>query len=195
MTDKQIKCWNCKADLQSEDIFCPECKKAQKPGDVDYFTKLGLPCDFEIGEKNLEVAYFALQRKLHPDLFTNKSDEEKRFSLEQTMAVNDAYEALKSPLKRAEYILSLKGFIVNKDGKGTKPSAEILTESMEMREELHEAKDKDAIRAIAVKATDKRISAIDKIKKKLHEKEFEQAAYETIRLRYIEKLLEEVRKK
>ena len=110
------KCWKCDSEIKKTELFCVNCNVVLPPSDDNHFERLNVPVDFEIGRKNLEVAYFSMQRRLHPDLFVAKSDREKMFSAQQTMVLNEAYEALKSPLSRAEYILSLNGFIVNKDG-------------------------------------------------------------------------------
>ncbi len=149
--------------------------------------------NFEIGYKNLEVAYFSLQRKLHPDLFVNKSEKEKSLSLQQTMALNEAFDVLKSPLKRAEYILAMEGLVVNKDGQGIKPSQELLLESLDMRERLHHIKNKEDLRTVAVEAAEERLKCIDTIKDNFSKAKLENAAQNTIRLRYLEKMIEEVK--
>jgi molecular chaperone HscB len=190
------KCPNCKKTIAHRDVFCPACKHIQPPSQADYFSKLGVAHDFEIGAKNLEVAYFALQRQLHPDLFINKSEKEKSLSMQQTMDINKAYETLKSPLSRAEYLLSLQGIIVNKDNSSSlRPSPEILMESLDAREALENANTPEENREIAVRTADERIACIDTIKAALSAGELEKAAQNTIRLRYIEKLTEEIKKK
>lgn len=193
LKNSKQKCWNCESALSAKDLFCTVCKSVQPVFQVDHFTKLGMSISFEIGYKNLEVAYFALQRKLHPDLFINKSEKEKTLSLQQTMALNEAFDVLKSPLKRAEYILAMEGLIVNKDGQGIKPSQELLIESLDMRERLHEIKNKEDLRNVAVEAAEERLKCIDTIKDNFSKGKLENAAQNTIRLRYLEKLVEEVK--
>jgi molecular chaperone HscB len=190
------KCWQCENKVEIGGLFCPECKTIQLPSDIDYFTKLGLEKKFEIGEKILDVAYFSKQRLLHPDLFIKKSEQEKKLSMGHAVDLNDAYETLKSPLKRAEYILKLEGIIVNQDNsQSVKPSQELLLESLEMREELEGINDETELRTFAIKATDTKMACIDEIKKQLEEKELNGATQNTIRLRYLEKLIEEIKKK
>jgi len=189
------QCYNCNKEIEEVDIFCPDCGYVQNINQSDYFTLLSLPKKFDIGAKNLDVAYFAMQRKLHPDLFVRKSDKEKQYSMAQSLRINDAYEKLKSPLKRAEYLLELAEIIVNKDGRGLKPPPEILMETMQAREELSETDDKEEIRKILVDATDRKISVIDKINKHSTEDDLDKMAYQTMRLRYLDKLIEEIRSK
>lgn len=191
-----IKCWDCGQGISKSYIFCEHCNSVQSSAAVTHFERLGIAKNFEIGEKNLEVAYFALQRKLHPDMFVKKSDKEKKFSMQQTMDINAAYETLKSPLKRAEYILSLEGIIVNQDnGTSVKPSQELLMKSLEAREELAHIDSVDDIRKLAIKTADERIACIDEIKQQLAGSEFDKAAQNTIKLRYLEKMIEEIKNK
>ncbi|MCE3231953.1 MAG: molecular chaperone protein containing DnaJ domain [Rickettsiaceae bacterium] len=187
-------CWSCSAEV-SGSIFCPSCKKIQPSGPINHFIRLGMPIDFEIGAKNLEVAYFGLQRQLHPDLFVNKSDKEKSFSMQQTIDLNTAFETLKSPLKRAEYMLSLQGITVNSDNATVKPSQEILLESLETREQLENATTSDDLRTMSVSAAESRLQAIDEIKEYLAQEKLEDAAQSAIKLRYLEKLIQEIKTK
>ena len=50
------------------------------------------------------------------------------------MDINAAYETLKNPLKRAQYLLFLQGIIVGTDKDSIKPSPDLLMEIMELRE-------------------------------------------------------------
>jgi molecular chaperone HscB len=195
MTNKNIHCWDCPTELKANELFCPSCKKIQPPAPIDHFDRLGIPHDFEIGEKNLNVAYFALQRKLHPDVFVGKSDKEKSLSMQQTMNLNESFENLKSPLKRAEYLLFLADITVNVDNAKVKPSQEILQESLDTREKLENAKTPEEIRALSVTAAENRLQTIDAIKDNLSAGKLMDAAQDTIKLRYLEKLIEEIRLK
>lgn len=190
------KCWQCGNEFELGSLFCPACKTIQPPSDIDHFTRLGLDKKFEIGEKILDVAYFSKQRLLHPDLFVRKSDREKKFSMGHAVDLNDAYEILKSPLKRAEYLLKLEGIIVNQDNsQSVKPSQALLLESLDMREELDNIKDEVRLRVFAIKVADAKMACIDEIKRQLDEKELNGATQNTTRLRYLEKLIEEIKKK
>jgi molecular chaperone HscB len=188
-----MNCWNCNIKIGQTDLFCPSCGKIQPPSQADHFALFAMPRDFDLGVKKLEVAYFSLQMKLHPDRFSQKSEQEKIFSMQQSMSINKAFETLKSPLPRAEYMLKLHGIIVNTENSTIKPSQAVLQESMEMREQLLEANTPDKIRTLTITATDAKLSTIDAIKQNFIDVKLEDAAQNTIKLRYLEKLMEEIK--
>lgn len=191
----QQTCWNCNTTIGMTDLFCPSCAKIQPPGQIDHFKRLNMPLDFDLGIKKLEVAYFSLQTKLHPDRFAQKSEKEKMFSMQQSMSVNEAYETLKSPLTRAEYILKLAGVIVNADNSTIKPSQAILLESMETRERLAALSSAEEIRQITIETMESKLCAIDAIKQNFIDEKLTDAAQNTIKLRYLEKLTEEIKQR
>jgi molecular chaperone HscB len=65
----------------------------------------------------LEKEFYALSRRLHPDLFAQANPEERAFSLEQSSMLNDAYRTLKDPIKRTEYLLRLEGVELEEQSK------------------------------------------------------------------------------
>ena len=76
---------------------------------TDYFSFFGLPRKLELDEAVLEREFYALSRKLHPDIYSRASSREQTWSLEKTSQLNDAYRILKDPISRTEYLLSLEG--------------------------------------------------------------------------------------
>jgi molecular chaperone HscB len=55
----------------------------------------------------LQENYRAIQKEIHPDRFATSSENEKVQSMIKSTQANDAFQTLKSPIKRAKYILSL----------------------------------------------------------------------------------------
>ena len=103
---------------------------------MNFFELLGLPLRFAIGEKALEDAYFAKQREHHPDKLVNADAATRTKAIELSMQVNDAYDTLKNPVSRAEYLLMINGIFMEE---GTIHDPVLLTEMMELREQMHEA--------------------------------------------------------
>jgi len=103
----------------------------------NYFELFGLPAGFEIDVQALTERYRDLQRSVHPDRFTNATDRERRLSMQQASLINEAYQSLKEPLKRARYLLSLNGVDIN-DESNTIMDTTFLMQQMELRETLEE---------------------------------------------------------
>ena len=97
--------------------FCNTCGKVQPPVPVDYFTFFGFPRKLNLNTATLEKEFYALSRKLHPDVFGQADDQERTWSLEQSSRLNDAYRTLKDPVKRTEYLLKLEGVELEEQSK------------------------------------------------------------------------------
>lgn len=63
---------------------------------------------FDLDVAELERRYKALQLRLHPDRFGTASPLEREHAAQQAAAVNQAYDVLKRPLRRAHYIVSCR---------------------------------------------------------------------------------------
>ncbi len=195
MNSTKMKCWNCKNDINDlASGFCHSCNIIQTPYPITHFSRLGIPEDFDLGLKKLDLAYFSLQSKLHPDRFTNKTETEKKFSIEQSIALNQAYETLKNPLNRAEYMLQLRGIIVNSDKANTHPSQEILETIMQQREQAAMAKSTEEVRSLIINAVEEKLSCINTLKNDFNQGKLDNAAQNVIKLKYLEKLLEDLKR-
>jgi len=114
-------CWSC-GTMRAEH-FCSACGKVQPPVPVDYFTFFGLPRKLNVDVGGLGQEFYQLSRKLHPDLFSGADKREQEWSLEQSSQLNDAYRALKDPIKRTEYLLRLEGVELEEQSKSATEQA------------------------------------------------------------------------
>lgn len=114
-------CWSC-GDMRAAQ-FCSACGKVQPPKPVDYFTFFGLPRKLNLDFEKLEREFYALSRRLHPDLSARFDKREQEWSLEQTSLLNDAYRTLKDPIKRTEYLLRLEGVELEEQSKSATEQA------------------------------------------------------------------------
>ena len=73
----------------------------------NYFELFNLPEKFQLDLEMLQENYRAIQKEIHPDRFATSSENEKVQSMIKSTQANDAFQTLKSPIKRAKYILSL----------------------------------------------------------------------------------------
>jgi len=105
----------------------------------NYFELFGLPMGFRVDKSALSSRYRDLQRVVHPDRYANASDQERRLSLQQATLVNEAFETLKDPVRRAQYLLRLNGVDAD-DAQQTTRDTAFLMEQMDLREALAEAR-------------------------------------------------------
>lgn len=133
--------------------FCGECGHVQPALPTDFFSFFGLPRMLQLDEAALEHEFYALSRKLHPDVYSRATAREQAWSLEKTSQLNDAYRTLKDPISRTEYLLMLEGIQLEEQSKiateqarafGTEKKqtvpAELLEEAFELNMLLEEAK-------------------------------------------------------
>lgn len=115
---------------------------------VNFFELLGLSPAFDIDLQALESAYFKAQRACHPDRFVGKSAADRQAALLRSGDVNTAYQTLKNPLPRAQYLLHLQGIAVGTEADSIKPTPALLMETMEWREKIAAADDADTINTL-----------------------------------------------
>jgi molecular chaperone HscB len=89
----------------------------QPPVPVDYFTFFGFPKKLNLDTAALEKEFYALSRRLHPDMSAQADGQERAWSLEQSSLLNDAYRTLKDPIKRTQYLLRLEGVELEEQSK------------------------------------------------------------------------------
>src|SRR5262245_41869460 len=85
----------------------------------------------------IERAFFERSKELHPDRFASAPAAERVAALSRSRALNDAYQTVKKPVPRAEYLLSRAGVTIG-DNEQLDPA--FLMEILELREELAEAR-------------------------------------------------------
>lgn len=158
---------------------------------MDYFTLFGLTPTYAIDSEQLTLRFQDLQRQYHPDRFATCSEQEKMQALQKAATINAAYQALRHPLKRAEYMLSLHGFDINNE-QHTMHDTAFLMEQLELREELDNIENSDdALDLLAkfmqnVKQMQQARSAL--MVTELDAMEWEKAADTVRKLRFLDKL-------
>jgi len=120
------------------------------PTQRDYFALFQIEPDYALDVKDLSVRYRQLQKELHPDLFSHKSAAEQLRSSQISADINEAYQVLKHPISRAQYLLKKQGFDIPEHH--TIKDVEFLMLQMELREKLEtmvEANDAEGLRSFA----------------------------------------------
>jgi molecular chaperone HscB len=186
------KCWHCGGEKSPAEAICPSCGKVQPPPPagtrVDKFALLGVAPGFD-EPAGLHESFRALSRKLHPDRFARASSQERRFSLDQTTRLNEAYKTLKDPVRRAVHLLELRGV----SGE-VKMSPDFLEETLEDREKLLEAKESgQPLEGLAQGVREKRDRALAEVRELVaNGAELSRAAELLARMKYYARYLDEV---
>ena len=118
------------------------------------FELFGLPAAFELDRSQIDLQWKSLQREAHPDRFASEGAAAQRIAMQWSVRINEAYNRLKDPLKRAAYLCELNGAAVNAENNTNMPSA-FLMQQMEWREALDDCK--------ALKANDAKDEALEKL--------------------------------
>ncbi len=104
---------------------------------VNYFELFNLPFEFDIEMAGVSDTYRQLQRVVHPDKFAHASEHEQLLAVQKSAEVNDAFQTLKHPLQRAEYMLAQQGVDIQIEQK-TLQDPEFLMQQMVLREQLED---------------------------------------------------------
>lgn len=122
-------CWSCKEEV-GPGPFCKHCVRIQRVDDIsNYFRLFNLEKSFSVDETLLKKRFFELSRQFHPDFYSIQSDSEKDIARDNTAYLNNALKVLSDPIKRADYLLSMK--VGNTPGNPTPPQ-ELFDEILEV---------------------------------------------------------------
>lgn len=119
----------------------------------DDFSLFGLPQRQALDAQALATQWRALQAQVHPDRFASEGAAAQRLAMQWAVRVNEAYQRLKDPLKRAAYLCELRGVPINAEN-NTAMAGAFLMQQMAWREALDDAAD-----ALAVEALDDTVAA------------------------------------
>ena len=162
---------------------------------ADFFTLLGVTKSFDLDQRVLDERFRQLQREVHPDRFAAADDASRRASMMLATQINEAYQTLRSPLKRATYMLGLTGVDVGAES-NTAMSPEFLMAQMAWREQVADAraeKDLAALKQLETDITSEILTAYTTLGQALDAAADANEAVEAVRrLMFLEKLHEEI---
>jgi len=160
----------------------------------NYFEIFSLQECFDLNMDKLAAEYKNLQSQIHPDKFSDADDVSRLEALQLSSIVNDAFDTLKSPLKRAAYILTLNG--INPEEHNQKHLGEtLLMQQMDWRDQLDyatEEEDLDAIEALKQEVIEERESCITEFQDCVNAYNFVDAKPVYNKLQFVEKMLIEI---
>jgi molecular chaperone HscB len=159
-----------------------------------HFDLFHLPAQFALDTQALDDAYRTVQAQVHPDRFAAAGDAQKRIAMQWATRANEAYRTLRDPLKRATYLLSLRGIDVGAEN-NTAMEPAFLMQQMEWRERIEDAaaaKNVDELDALLAELRDEERVRFTKLAALL-DSGSDQAASEAVRqLMFIERVASEI---
>ena len=105
----------------------------------DHFALFDLPRCQKLDGSELERRFREVQSKVHPDKHAHQGDAQKRLAMQWATQANEAFQTLKNPLRRAQYLLQLAGHDAQVENNTAMPG-DFLMEQMELREEVGDAR-------------------------------------------------------
>jgi len=157
----------------------------------DAFELLGLPARFDLDTQVIERAFFDRSKALHPDRYAQAPAAERVAALSKSRALNDAYQVLKKPVPRAEYLLERAGVTI---GDNERLDPEQIMQVLELREELAEARQaNDTVKISALESgmQKRRSAALLELDGLFATSDWAGVKRVLINLRYIDRYLEE----
>ncbi len=176
-------------------LFSVQCRMSSDFS-KNYFDLFGLEKKFSVPMEFLDRAFRDIQSQIHPDKFVHAGDTEKRLSMQWATRANEAYQTLKKPISRARYLLSLHGVDTQEETNTSMPTA-FLMEQMEWREgvlEAKQARDEHGLIALEKKIRADSGALLHILQRQIDdEKDFNAASGSVRKLRFLEKLDEEIK--
>jgi molecular chaperone HscB len=156
------------------------------------FELFGLAQKFSQDRTAIDARWKELQREAHPDKFAAQGASAQRVAMQWSVRINEAYQRLKDPLKRASYLCELNGAPVNAENNTAMPAA-FLMQQMEWREALDEAKIIEDMHEIALQANEYGRKQLLKIEQSIDAQNNFKLAVEQVRsLMFVERFATEV---
>ncbi|WP_225783493.1 Fe-S protein assembly co-chaperone HscB [Xenophilus sp. Marseille-Q4582] len=156
------------------------------------FELFAVPPTFAQDRAQLDARWKQLQREVHPDRFASQGSAAQRLAMQWSVRINEAYQRLKDPLKRAAYLCELHGAPIEAENNTAMP-AEFLMQQMEWREALDDAADLPALDALQEQVDAARARALSSLDWLIDEKGDWPAAVAQVRaLMFIERFVHEL---
>lgn len=157
------------------------------------FAIFGLPQQFAQDRSAIDEAWKRLQAQTHPDKFAADGAAAQRLAMQWSVRINEAYQRLKNPLKRAAYLCTLAGVDVDAERNTAMPT-DFLMQQMQWREALDDAgRDEDALQALHDEARLWQKNALERCAALLDDEKNPTLAAGVVRqLLFVEKFLQEV---
>ena len=159
------------------------------------FELFDVPVQFAQDRAQLDARWKALQREAHPGRFAAEGAAAQRVAMQWSVRINEAYQRLKDPLKRAAYLCELQGAPVQAENNTAMPAA-FLMQQMEWRECLDDTESAEGLQTLADEVADEQRRVQQTLAQMLDAAKEPALAVGQVRaLMFIERFLQEVNAK
>ena len=156
------------------------------------FELFDVPVRFEQDAAVLDARWKELQREAHPDKFAAQGGAAQRLAMQWSVRINEAFQRLKDPLKRATYLCELHGAPIQAETNTAMP-ADFLMRQMEWREALDDAETLLNIEEIALQLNETVRKQLSKLEQLIDvQKDFVAASGQVRSLMFTERFASEI---
>ncbi|MDM0041916.1 Fe-S protein assembly co-chaperone HscB [Variovorax sp. J22G21] len=156
------------------------------------FELFDVPTTFAQDRAALDARWKELQREAHPDRFAAQGASAQRVAMQWSVRINEAYQRLKSPIRRASYLCELNGSPIEAENNTAMPG-DFLVQQMEWREALEDVADETGLDALRDEVDAGRARALSALDWLIDEKgDYPGAARQVRALMFIERFAEDI---
>jgi molecular chaperone HscB len=156
------------------------------------FELFNLPLTFAQDRAAIDARWKDLQREAHPDKFSAQGASAQRIAMQWSVRINEAYQRLKDPVKRAAYLCELHHAPINAENNTAMPAA-FLMQQMELREELEDAKTAENLDQISLQANRISREQLLKVEQLLDQKkDYTEAAQAVRALMFVDRFSQDI---
>ncbi len=157
------------------------------------FELFGVPMGFALARESVDARWKELQREAHPDKFAAQGDAAQRLAMQWSVRINEAYQRLKDPVKRAAYLCELHGAPVQAENNTAMPAA-FLMQQMAWREALDETHTEPALEALMAEVQSARAQCLTELARMIDEAgDYMQAVGQVRAMMFMDRFAIEVR--
>ena len=159
------------------------------------FELFGLAQTYAQDRAAIDTRWKDLQRQAHPDKFADQGAAAQRIAMQWSVRINEAYQRLKDPLKRAAYLCELHGAPVNAENNTAMPPA-FLMQQMAWREALDDAESAEDLEQISQQVQQASRDVLQKIEQLIDQQQaFADAVGQVRALMFVERFAADVDKR
>lgn len=159
---------------------------------VSDFELFDIPQRYAQDRAQLDARWKDLQREAHPDKFASQGAAAQRVAMQWSVRINEAYQRLKDPMRRAAYLCELGGAPIQAENNTAMPTA-FLMQQMTWREALEEANDLQALESLHDEVAQARQHALQQCEQLIDvAHDLPQAAQQVRALMFIERFAQDI---